>query len=345
MFAHKFDPNRLELSGEAKPVAQDVLQMPYGMAAFSASSTGVLVYGSRVNTGGQLTIFNRAGMQVGTLGPPGLCGSAVISPDGNRIAFDFDNGPNRDIWTAEIATGHVQRVTFDREVDHAPIWSPDGSRIAFDSHRSGLGDPYVKAVAGASSESRLLPWNNSTTVTDWSNNDAFIAFTSWDPANNSDIWILPLQARGKPFPYLQTKSNENRAKFSPDSRWIAYASNESGREEVYVQAFDGASPASGGKVLISTAGGSQPSWRGDSKELFYLSLDNKLMAVEVDTKGTFRSGEPKPLFVINGLFRWGAGNNYDVSRDGTRFLMAILWWPTPPVPINVLVNWPAQLEK
>ena len=324
---------------------QDVLQLPYGMASFSASSTGALVYGSRAATGGQFTWFNRAGKQVGTVGPPGLCGSPAISPDGRRIAFDFDNGPNRDIWTAEIGSGHVQRMTFDREVDHAPVWSPDGSRIVFDSHRSGLGDLYVKTVSGASSENRLLGWKEATGATDWSRNDAFIAFTSWIQVNNADIWILPLQAGGKPFPYLQTKSNENGARFSPDTRWIAYASDESGRAEIYVQPFDGASPASGGKFLISNGGGSQPVWRGDGKELFYLSLDNKLMAVEVDTKGTFRSREPKPLFVIDGLARWGPRNRYDVSPDGQRFLVSIVWRPTPPVPVNVFLNWPAQLEK
>ena len=344
LLAHRFDPDKLELSGDPQPIVQGVAQYAYGMAAFSASTTGVLVYRSVIGDGAALTWFDRAGKQVGTIPTPGPFGNPAISPDGKFVAFNADDGSNPEIWTADLATGHTRRLTFDPEVDHTPVWSPDGNRIAFDSHRGGLGELYVKALGGGSPESRLLPWNEALGPDDWSRDGKFLTVTSWSRTRNRDVWILPLQHGHKPFQYLQTKSDEYLARFSPDGKWIAYMSDQTGREEIYVQAFDGASPASGGKWLISLSGGSQPVWRANGTELFYLAPDNKIMAADVTTKATFTAGRPKVLFAIAALSRRGNRNDYDVSPDGQRFLVRIVWRRNPPDPINVFVNWAAALK-
>jgi dipeptidyl aminopeptidase/acylaminoacyl peptidase len=160
----------------------------------------------------------------------------------------------------------------------------------------------------------------------------------------SDIWMLPLKDGGKPFPYLQTKANERNAKFSPNNRWVAYTSDDSGKDEVYVQGFDGASPAGGGKWLVSENGGSEAVWRADGCELFYLAPDNRVMAVEVNTEGVFKAAIPRALFAVPAISRDGARNDYDVTPDGQRFLVKTLWRQIPPTPINVFVNWGAALR-
>jgi Tol biopolymer transport system component len=343
LFAQQFDRTKLEFTGSPKQIAEGVGQYAYGIATFSASQNGVLIYLSLPSYGSQFTWFDRTGRQLGRIGPSGICANPAISRDGKKLAFDLAAGPDRDIWITDIASGHVQRLTFDPEVDHCPVWSPDGTRIVFDSHRNGSGDLFVKATNGASSEYRLLPWLAPCGADDWSRDGKTISFTSLSETAQNDIWMLPLD-KGKPFPYLQTKANEYGAKFSPNNRWVAYTSNDSGKYEVYVQAFDGVSPAGGAKWLVSENGGSEPVWRADGRELFYLTPDNHLMAVEVNTEGVFKAAAPKALFAASALSHDEPFNSYDVTPDGQRFLVKTLWRPIPPTPIHVFVNWGAVLQ-
>jgi Tol biopolymer transport system component len=243
-----------------------------------------------------------------------------------------------------VATGEIRRLTFDPEVDHAPVWSPNGRDVAFDSHRSGLGDPHVKSTNGSGSERRLYGFSETTTVDDWSKDGGYVALTSWGGSANTDIWILPLSSARKPFACLRTKFREFQARFSPDSRWIAYVSNESGRNEVYVLPFDHVPAAGGSKWLISSAGGSQPAWRADGRELFYIAPDNKIMVAAVRVGPVFRAREAKVLFEVPAFSRRGPRNDYAISPDGRRFLVRTAWRRRSPVPLEVLLNWVATLK-
>jgi eukaryotic-like serine/threonine-protein kinase len=344
LFAQKFDPNRMELSGDPQPITEDVGQLPYGVATFSVSETGTLVYLADPGGKAQLTWFDRAGKPLGTLGPVGECGDPAISPDGKRVAFDSLDGSNRDIWTVDVVSGNLVRLTFDPEVDHCPVWSPDGSRIVFDSHRKSPG-LYVKDANGGGPEA-LLTSNESLGALDWTRDGRLILFQIDFPASiGGYLWAQPLQGDRKALLYLRNQARELTARISPEGKWIAYTSDESGKDEIFVQSFDGAAPASGGKWQISRGGASQPVWRRDGKELYYLTADSKLMVVSVEPSTVFKPGPPRELFDTHLVVRRGPRNEYDVTRDGQRFLLRIPSHTTAAVPLNVVVNWTAAIKR
>ena len=347
LFARPFDPDALEFRGDPVPVAEKVGRGSYGIAAFSVSNTGALAYRTSFGFEAELVWFDRDGKRGPALGPPGDYADPELSPDGRRVAVDrSEDGASRDIWTVDVEQGRLMRLTFDPEMDHIPNWSPDGTRIVFDSHRTGAGDLYEKAANGSGPEQLLLSWKDGTGMMDWSPDGRFIAFSSGTPSSLGDMWILPLDGDRKPFAYLQTKAREGSGRFSPDGRWMAYVSNESGQPEVYVQAFRGAPAGTGGKWQVSSGGGGQPAWRRDGRELFYLSgPDARLMAVEVKTGETFEAGSPRVLFDTGlAAARRGPRNDYSASPDGQRFLLRV---PTSAAsePVQVLVNWPAVLKR
>jgi len=344
LVARRFDLDRLELAGDPLPLTEDVGLSTYGMAMFSVSG-GVLVYRPTTGVEAELVWFDRSGRRLGTLGTPGQYGNPELSPDGGRVVLNRADGSNMDIWTIDVAQGTPTRLTFDPEIDHIPVWSPDGSRVVFDSHRSGAGDLYQKASNGTGAEELLLSWDESMGAQDWSRDGRFILFTGGTPATRSDLWVLPLEGDRKPFPYLHTAASEGSARFSPDGRWVAYNSDESGQFEVYVQGFSGAPGDPRGKWQVSNGSGVQPLWRRDGRELFYVRPGGSLMAVDIKAKETFEAGTPHVLFEQRGALQRRPRNAYAVSADGQRFLIGLPAPASAAAPTQVLVGWPAAVGR
>ncbi|MBI3666259.1 MAG: PD40 domain-containing protein [Acidobacteria bacterium] len=352
LLAQWFDPDRLQLSGEPLPLAEKVTNpSPTSTAFFSVSANGVLAFrpsAALFNT--QLVWFDRGGKPLGTVGPPSQNFALALSPDGKRVAVQRNDPQtgNGDIWLLELARGGVSRFTFDPANDGGPVWSPGGGRmIVFASNRDGNWNLYEKPSSGLGNEEPLWKSSDNKWPTDWSWDGRFIAYDSVGGSKTrGDVWILPgpggAPGERKPFPFLQTEFDELGAHFSPDGRWIAYASNEIGRSEVYVQPFTGApsgASRSGAKWQVSTNGGADPRWRGDGKELFYTE-NNKIMAVEVKAGSTFEAGFPKMLFELPNNSAW------DITADGQRFLVIVpVEQASTPSPITVVVNWPARLKR
>ncbi|MBZ5696532.1 MAG: serine/threonine-protein kinase [Acidobacteriia bacterium] len=359
LMAQPFDTRRMELTGEAVPIAEQISGL-----SFSASATDALVYVRGPQTGiatgvrgiiqGQLTWFDREGKALGAIGDPGLYRTLALSPDGKHVAFDRGDpqgASTRNMWLYEFARGVTTRFTFDSGWDPYPVWSPDGSRIAFGSNRGGGFDLYQKTSNLAGEDELLYKSGDAKVPTSWSPDGRFLLY--FNPVPPSHLWVLPLGGGDrKPILVERSEFNEAVGRFSPDGRWIAYSSDESGKTEIYVRPFDaasatGASPegatAVTGKWMVSKDGGTNPLWRRDSKELFYMSAaGGAAMAVDVSTSGVFQAGVPKVMFhVPAGVLFW------DVSADGKRFLMAAPSATSPAAPpkFTVTLNWQSALKK
>ncbi|HUS13330.1 MAG TPA: protein kinase [Pyrinomonadaceae bacterium] len=342
LMAQPFDASRFQIIGEPFPIADQVSGAGLGQSHsdVSVSASGVLSYRSDGGSTAQLAWFDRAGKSLGTVGPPGEYSFFALSPDEKRVALtriDPQTGTS-DIWVVDLSQGAPVRLTFDPANDDGPVWSPDGSRIVFDSNRAGHYDFYQKLASGGGNDEALLQSSDWKFAPDWSSDGRYIVYVVNDPKNRGDLWILPLFGERKPMPFLQTKFFERGAKFSPDVRWIAYHSDESGKYEVYVQSF----PPSGGKWQISPGGGTNPQWRRDGKEIYYWA-GNRLMAVEVKAGASFESGVSRALFEarVPGSF----GLDYAVTHDGQRFLITNPVAGAAATPITVVINWMADLKK
>jgi serine/threonine protein kinase len=347
----RLDLEGRKLVGDPVTLADQVVFDPGAFAgAFSASGTGMVAYRAGVSAGRrQLTWFDHMGKTLGMLGAPDE--NALLTPrlssDGRRVAVFRAVQGNTDIWLLDGA--RTSRFTFDPGLDRFPVWSPDGSRIIFDSNRKGARNFYIKSAGGASNEELVLESPQDKTATDWSEDGRYILFHSIDPSSNRDLWVMPLQGDRKPRVFLKTNFDERWGQFSPDGRWVAYMSNESGRDEIYVRPFmeDGPGQAGGGQWQVSVAGGSFPLWRTDGKELYYLSPDGKLIAAPIQVQGaTLEPGAPVVLFqtrIVGGGIDNGLGRNYDMSRDG-RFLLNTVADDAAAAPITLLQNWKPPLK-
>jgi Tol biopolymer transport system component len=348
LMAQPFDPERLVVSGEPFPIAEQIQRFgnpPYGF--FSASDSGVLTYQTGTATGTpQLSWFDRTGKPLGSVGKPAPYGNVALARDGKRALVSLIDSQNgSDLWLLDLGRdGLATRFTFDPANQNAPLWSPDGSRLVFSSNRKGSFALYQKASSGAGSEEVLLAADTNMTATSWSSDGRFLLYTVLSRLSRSnDIWVLPLSGDKKPFPFLESPANEVEGQFSPDGRWISYTSTESGRNEVYVRSF----PDAGGRWQVSTGGGGQSSWRPDGKEIFYVEVtpNPTLMAAAVSAQGAvFAVGVVAPLFRVRPPSTLGA--YYQVSPDGNRFLINMTPdVPLAPTPITVVVNWTAGLKK
>jgi len=344
LLAQPFDAKRLETTGDAFPIAEQIQHIPaLGRGVFSVSENGVLAYQTGSATGNlQLTWFDRSGKPLGVLDDPAPNANPKLSPDGKRLAVvitDPQTG-HPDIWLYELARGIKTRFTFDPAGEREPIWSPDGSRIVFTSNRKGHFDLYQKSANGAGSEELLLESNFDKAPSSFSPDGRFLLYSAVDPKTKADLWVLPLGGDRKPFPFLQTEFTESFGQFSPDGRWIAYRSDESRGGEIYVAPF----PGPGGQRQVSTAGGRQPRWRGNGKELFYLSPDDKMMAAEVNGQGaTLEVGAVRPLFEARQSVT--GGFLYDVTGDGQRFLINAAVEQKASSPIILVQNWTVDSKR
>jgi Tol biopolymer transport system component len=359
--AQPFDAERLASKGEAVPVAEQIqrqgVQPPYGL--YSASSNGVLVYQTGTNTGSsggaQLTWVDRKGASLGVVGDPGNYNSVSLSPDATRaVVGEFV--PLADLWTVDLARGVKTRLTFGSSLVLFPVWSPDGRQIAFSSPRNGLASLYLKAANGTGGEDPLMPPGQARLTADWSRDGRYILFADATGTNPiSKLMAVPLQGERKPFVVMDTPFTKFPAAFSPDGRWIAYSSNESGRSEVYVAPFTApdrpaASPVAGGKERVSPGGGDFARWRRDGRELYYISAPPEtLMAAEVSAHDSaITISAVTPLFRIVSPAAAVQGWIYDVTPDGQRFLLIKpinIEAPPAPQPPTIVLNWLPQTSR
>jgi Tol biopolymer transport system component/predicted Ser/Thr protein kinase len=343
LMAQPFDAAKLQTTGDAVPVAEHIGYTAVDVrASFSASQNGVLVYHSSgalsTSINSQLTWFDRFGKMTGKIGATGGLVGAALSANGNSVAttrLDPQAGVF-DIWLYDLARGTNSRFTSGSPYNAFPVWSPDSTHIAF------FDGAFVnqRTTNGAGQDEILDKSTRFKIPVDWSKDGRYIIEEAVaDSKTGSDIWVLPLFGDKKPFPYLQTDANEAAAKLSPNGQWLAYQSDESKRNEIYVTTF----PQPGGKWQISTDGGSYPVWSRDGKELFYISADGKMMAVDVKSGPKFDPGVPRSLFDVGTDFT-AYGDGYDVGNDG-RFLIPVSVEQSGAHPITVVLNWQAGLKK
>jgi Tol biopolymer transport system component len=291
--------------------------------------------------------MDRSGMVVRALGPPDE--NQLLypepSPDGQRVVLQRTVQGNMDIWQIDAARGIPSRVTFDANVDSTAFWSPDGSRLIFRSNRNGVYDLYEKPATGTGDEQRLFASSDDKIPSDWSADGRVLLYVNDHKETGRDLWALPIQPQGvgTPFPVVRTRFAEDQGQFSSDGRWIAYRTNESGKDEIYVQAF----PGPGGRARVSTEGGSQPRWRRDGRELFFVAPDGRLMAVPVALPSSGQApsvGAPVALFAVRLTARGSPKQQYAVAPDGQRFLMVVSADETIAAPITIVQNWLAGLQ-
>jgi eukaryotic-like serine/threonine-protein kinase len=344
LVAQRFNPANLRTEGDPIPVADSVnsaaINVNFRRAAFWASDTGMLAYFIGSGQGFRLTWVSREGKHRESVGPEDIYEWPRLSPDGNRLAVarSNENSKATDIWIYEFSRNLMTRLTF-AGANNLPVWSPDGRRIAFSSARDGAGYIVLKDASGAGREERLA--EGPKPVLDWSRDGRYVLYEERNPKTGLDLMILPLDGPvpRTPIPFVQTPFDEKDGAFSPDGKWIAYDSNESGETEVYIQSF----PPSGGKWQVSNGGGSYPRWRGDGKELFYRETPlGSVMAAGIHTSPGRVDIDPP-----HRIFEWGGPPTYDVASDGQRFLML-----EPPgadraitEPLLIVTNWHAGWKK
>ena len=341
-----FDADALKVTGEPATVAERIAEVGENHEFdFSVSDDGTLAYQSG-SVDARFTWFDRTGKKLGSIGDPTDADHVAMSPDGQHVAaglLDAD-GRQSDVWIYDFARGTTSRLTFDQHGDGTPLWSPDGSRIVFGSNRAGSGaiDLYEKAASGAGDEQVLLKSPSAKYAISWSPDGQFILFENWVPQSKGAIWLLTLPSK-EAKPLLQSTSyNYGQPKLSPDGNFIAYTTDESGRGEVYVRRF----PPSSERWQISSGGGIQPLWRGDGKELFFLTDDKRLMSVEIKTDGKFESSIARELFQGNmKAMKASFAYSYAVASDGQRFLISAPEETAVGAPMTIVLNWVASVKS
>jgi len=344
----RLSAQRVDASGQ--PQGNPIVVADNVDGSFMASDNGLLFYHRATpRAGRQLLWFSRDGKSLGQVGVEANYGNVDISPKGDRAAVDIVTNGNRDIWVVDVERSVAQPITFDPGSDWTASWSPDGSRLAFASTRSstdGTTKIYEKSSTGTGTETVLPSGDVSSIPVNWSADGKYIVFSRLRQFANSsgyDTWLLPRFGDRKPAPLLESGFDKFQARVSPNSNFVAYSTNESGTYQIVVQTFP---DASGGKWQISADGGVEPKWRRDGRELYYLSLDGKLMSVAIGGP-TFTAGRPVELFqtplTVNRA-QPTRDRRYDITPDG-RFLMVIPSATGAPTPYSVIVNWTAGLEK
>jgi hypothetical protein len=343
LLAQPFDIDGFRISGEPIVIASQLTYNPSnGRGSFSVSENGLLAY--RPTNERQLVWLDRRGAQLGSVGPPAQYADFALSTDETRVAVtrvDPRTGTS-DIWLIDTVQGRASQFTFDPSSEQMPLWSPDGREIVFSSNSRGLFDLYRKPVIGTAHEEPLLTSPGNKTSLDWSRDGRFVLFGQGHATDNRPIgiWVLPLAGDRTPA-LIHAPADSGSAQFTPDGRWVAYVSHESGANEVYVRRF----PTDEAHWQVSTDGGIEPRWRRDMSELFYLAPGGDLMAVPVKWDSTPHLGSPAALFrtPFGDLTNITGRNQYDVTADGQRFLMTVPRGGAVSSPITMVLNWTAGL--
>jgi Tol biopolymer transport system component len=348
LLAQPFDPARLELSAEPTPIAAGIwFARGAAQSGFSVSTSGDLAYVNISLWDAELAWFDREGRPLGS--PSGTVRyegvTPQISPDSQRVAVARGELLREDIWTLDASTGAATPLTSGPNSERSPVWAADGHRLMYfseDESDTRLGRQSQIVVHDIETSTQTLVLDDAPgPITDWSRDGRFVVLSRI--TQSADILVMRLDGEDQPpFVFESTPFNQTQAQLSPDGQWIAYTSNETGRDEVYLQAF----PTPGRKRQVSTSGGAMPRWRADGRELFYVATNQFLTAVPVTNDATLELGIPLPLFrtrlVVQGSESLGLATTYDVAPDGERFLLR-----HPPVdpgpPITVVLNWASEL--
>jgi len=353
LVAQRFDAGSLRLTGEAMPLAEHAganLALWHGV--FAVSENGILAYqaGNAVGENGRLLWFDRSGKQIAETGTPGYFTAAGLSPDGSKLAAEvgIPGASGFNIWVFDLARGIPTRLTFSSSTDGAPCWSPDGKTIAFVSDRGGQLHLYQKAADGTGTTLPLVEDSAEEDNPSFSSDGRYLIFErlAATPGSHQEIWALPLFGDRKAFPVVQSPQFDVAGPaISPDGKWLAYVSHQSGLEEIYIVPFGKGT----GKWEVTNSGGrgaTRPRWRHDGRELFFLSLDNKLMSAEIAEQGTsLVVGKVAPLFQANPVFSSHLHWPYDVSADGKKFVVATQIVQETSGSLTLVTNWPALLKK
>jgi len=350
LVAQRFDTGSFRLDGDAVPLAEAVAIRPqFSRGVFSASENGTVLYGTSRHQVTQLVWLDRDGRHAGTVTTPGRYERAALSPDEQTVAVEVTDPhlETPDLWLVETARGVTSRFTSQPTAERMPVWSPDGTRLVFSSPRDGNPPSLFEKMANGVDEKPFYRSDLLLQPTDWSRDGRFIVYGRRDSNTQWDVWVVPTApdphgGDRKPATYLQTPFSEHHGHLSPDGKWMAYASDESGRWEVYIGAF----PHNGARAQVSADGGVEPRWRDDGKELFYVAPDGTLKTVGLQfDSGHARPGAPQALFKARfGVF--GADMFrpvYSPGSGGRRFLVNIVVEETAASPVTMVLNWPAAV--
>jgi serine/threonine protein kinase len=356
LLAQRFEADEMRLLGEPVAIAEDIAFGQIGpvRAAYWVSDAGVLVYfGGAALEQRRIMWMSREGRPLGEAVPADRFGSLALSPDNQQVAFERTVRDTRgatakqDVWLWAFDAKRMTKLTFDTQRDLYPVWSPDSRRIAFVSDRvDGIPQIYRKEASGGDDE-RLTDGPNGKITMDWSRDGRYLLYREVSRQTGMDLWALPLEGPTalKPFPVLNDRFNEGGGRFSPDGKWLAYNSNETGVFQIYVRAFPPTASRSSEKWQISQTGGLDVRWRGDGRELYWVTQDGQILAADIETRsGRVQSGTPHELFTAP--IYVATSGSFDVTPDGQRFLLLLFASQAEgSIRLNVVSNWQVSLSK
>ena len=343
LMAQRFDASSVTLSGEPFVVAP---RAAGGNRAPFSAANGALAYLASPDTQTEVRWFDRTGASLGVAGSRGIYFNPELAPDDGRLAIDRDSQGNIDVWLIDPVRGVTERITTNEAADYTPIWSGDATAVIFTSYRGGTGRIYRRNLVAGGDETLLLETAKEQRASDWSSDGRYVVYVQEEPAANDqpareDIWAVALDDLETRIRITDTVADDVNPRLSPDVRWIAYESSESGRPEVYLQSF----PRPGARRQVSAGGGLTPRWAPDGSEIFYLTAEGTVMSVSVASEGdNVRLGAPTRLFRADVAFT-GVGRVLDVSADGQRFLLNVVPADRLPPSIVVLNDWAARLGQ